>query len=121
MELKEIFKENPLFYKWSLEKKLNPTDLSILTEFKNSSAFKKLIEWIEKHPTSHSEGKQILELGGELLLMNQSIQKSLQKHNQAKNLIEELKIMRFPDFSKRQEQKRKIIEKLNSETSLKID
>ena len=91
MEIKEVFKKHPLFYKWSLEKKLNSTDLSILTEFKNVSTVKTLIEWIEKHSVSHSEGKKILELGGELLLMNQSIQLILEKNKQAKNLIKDLK------------------------------
>ena len=107
MELKDIFKEYPLFHKWSLEKKLNSTDLSILTEFKNISSFKALIEWIEKRHVSHSEGKQILELGGELLLMNQSIQAILHKNNQASDFIKELKKLRFPLHYQRREKKLK--------------
>ena len=102
MDIKDIFKEHPLFHKWSQEKKLNSTDLSILTEFKSPRSVKPLIEWIEKQPVSHSEGKQILELGGELLLMNQSIQAVLQKNNQAKALIEDLKKLRFPIYSQKQ-------------------
>ncbi|MCZ0931874.1 MAG: hypothetical protein OXJ52_01810 [Oligoflexia bacterium] len=119
MELKEIFKEYPLFHKWSAKKKLNSTDLSILTEFKNSSSFRALIEWIEKHPVSHSEGKQILELGGELILMNQSIQAILQKHKQAKALIADFKKLRFPIYTQKQEEKTKIIKKLKLEPALK--
>ena len=119
MKLTEIFKEHPLFHKWSVEKKLNSTDLSILTEFNNSSSFKTLIEWIEKHPVSHSEGKQILELGGELLLMNQSIQTILKKHKQAKALIANFKKLRFPISSQQQEQKIKIIKKMKLEPALK--
>ena len=102
MELKEIFKKHPLFHKWSQEKKLNSTDLNILTEFKKIDTFKALIEWIEKHPTSHSEGKQILELGGELLLMNQAIQAILKKNKQAKTLITDLKKLRFPIYHSKQ-------------------
>ena len=102
MDLKEIFKNHPLFHKWSFEKKLNSTDLSILTEFKNNSSFKTLIQWIEKHYVSHSEGKQILELGGELLLMKQSIQAVLQRNKQAKNLIKDLKKLRFPIYTQQQ-------------------
>ena len=119
MELKEIFKEFPLFYKWSCEKKLNATDLSILTEFKNSSAFKPLIEWIEKHPVSHSEGKQILELGGELLLMERSLQSVLQRHNQATTLIKDLKKLRYPKYTLLDEKKTKIIKGLKLDSSLK--
>ena len=104
MKLKDIFKKYPLFHKWSLEKKLNSTDLSILTEFKSAKPFKPLIEWIEKsQAVSHSEGKQILELGGELLLMNQSIQNVLQKHKQAKALITDLKKLRFPIYTQKHE------------------
>ena len=119
MEIKEIFKEFPQFYKWSLEKKLNSTDLSILTEFKNSSSLKTLIEWIENHSVSHSEGKQILELGGELILMNQSIQALLQKHKKAKALIIDLKQLRYPIYTQQEKRKAKIIKELDLGSSLK--
>ena len=102
MKLKDIFKKHPLFHKWSQEKKLNSTDLNILTELKKADSFKLLVEWIEKHPVSHSEGKQILELGGELLLMNKSIHKLLKKCDQANTLIKELKILRFPIYHSKQ-------------------
>ncbi|MCY4321899.1 MAG: hypothetical protein OXC37_05835 [Bdellovibrionaceae bacterium] len=104
MEIKEIFKQYPLFHKWSLEKKLNSSDLSILTEFKNFS-FKPLVEWIESHFVSHSQGKQILELGGELILMDKSIQTLLKKHDHAESLIKELKRLRFPIYTKNQAKK----------------
>ena len=102
MTLKNIFKKWPVFHKWSKDKKLNSTDLSILTEFKKASSFKSLIEWIEKQPVSHSEGKQILELGGELLLMNQAIQDVLDQNTQAKSLIKDLKKLRFPIYYSKQ-------------------
>lgn len=120
MTLNFIFKRFPKFYSWCQSKKLQPTDLSILTEFKDISSIEPLIHWIEQHPASHSEGKQILELGGELILMDQDIQTLLHEHSLAKNLIKVLRQLRFPKHTIRKKQKEKIIKELQKDNSLKM-
>jgi len=110
MKLDLIFKEFPSFYQWTLDKKLNETDLSILTEFHQLSEIKDLIVWIEKHFVSHSQGVQILDLAGELLLMNKNIKPVLEKNPE--QLIKKLREMRFPESFLREKRKREILEKL---------
>ena len=119
MELSQIFKRFPAFYRWSAKKKLNSKDLSLLTEFKDSSAFESLIQWIEKREPGHSEGRQILDLGGELLLMGRSLKALLERETKAPELIEKLKKLRWPETMGRDEKKSKIIDSLNWPNSIK--
>lgn len=118
MKLSEYFEQFPVFHKWVKEKKLNPKDLTILTEFKHISSFKPLLKWIEAHKPTHSQGIQILELGGELLLMNKSLNPLLLKVQKVPLLIKHLKQLRHPESSFRDEQKSKIINRLTWPSSV---
>ena len=110
MELSKIFKQFPHFHKWVKDKKLNAQNLSILTEFKNNLAFKPLIHWIEKHQPTHSQGRQILELGGECLLMNKPLSPNLLKETKASLFIEGLKKLRLRESFTRDEKKAQIVQ-----------
>ena len=119
MELSRFFDQFPAFHQWVKDKKLTLKDLTILTEFKDSSSLKPLLEWIELCKPTHSEGMQILELGGELLLMNKSLDSLLFKEQKAFSLIECLKKLRQPETSSRDERKSKIINSLGWTDSIK--
>ena len=119
MNLELIFKEFPVFHKWTLEKKLNETDLSILTEFSQSEPIKQLILWIENHFVSHAHGVQILDLAGELLLANKKINHVLQNHTDSSSLLKELRKHRFPESSLREEKKQQFLNQLNLGKSIK--
>ena len=119
MELPTIFTQFPLFKQWVEDKKLNVRDLSILTEFKSSAPFKPLIKWIEKHKPSHSEGKLILELAGELLLIEAPITFLLLKNKTAKGLMAELKKIRYPKTLFRDQKKSQIIQQLDWPPTIK--
>lgn len=112
MELSKIFDQFPTFHEWVKDKKLNPKDLSILTEFQTIFPIKNLLQWIEKQQPSHSQGKQILELGGELLLMNKPIHNLLLNEKKSSSLIENLRQLRFPETSSRDEIKSRIVKHL---------
>ena len=112
MELLKIFHQFPVFYKWAKDKQLNPKDLTIVTEFKSISPLKPLIQWIESHKPTHSQGIQILELGGELLLMNKPVHSLLEKEKKAASLIEQLKKLRLAESLSRDDKKSKIVNSL---------
>ena len=118
MKIDLIFKEFPAFYKWTVKKQLNETHLSILTEFKDSNQIKNLIFWIENHTVTHSQGVQILDLAGELLLMSKNINPLLEKHQESDTLIKKLKKLRFPESSLREERKKELLNKLNLAESI---
>ena len=109
MKLSEIFDQFPEFQKWVENKKLNSKELTILTEFKNGSSLKSLLQWIENQKPTHSQGVQILELGGELLLMNKPFDSLLIREAQAPSLIEQLKKLRFSKTYSRDDKKSKIV------------
>ena len=119
MNLEFIFETFPRFHTWSLQKKLNKTDLSILTEFHNIQKIQALISWIEDHHVSHSQGVQILDLGGELLLMNKSLLSTLKQNQKSDQLIEQLRKLRFPKSSSRDKKKSQILTELQSGKSIK--
>lgn len=119
MELPLIFKRFPLFHKWVKEKKLNVKELTILEEFDSLSQIKPLLQWIENHKVTHSEGGQILEYAGELLLMNQNLDSLFQKQEKARTLIEQLKKLRHPENSARDEKKSQIVNSLSWNPSIK--
>ena len=119
MELSKIFDQFPSFYYWVKEKKLNSKDLTILTEFKKTSDFKSLLQWIEKYQPSHSQGVQILDFGGELLLMNKVVEPSLLKNQKASSLIESLKKLRLATSSFRDEEKSNLVKSLAWTASIK--
>ena len=119
MELSQIFKRFPAFHSWFVKKKLNLKDLSILTEFKDSLAFEPLIEWMGKREPSHFEGRQILDLGGELLLMGKPLKALLERETKAPELIESLKKLRWAETMRRDEQKSQIVKSLKGPSSIK--
>ena len=112
MKLSKIFDQFPKFHEWAENKKLTPKELSILTEFKNSSPIQPLIQWIEIHRPTHSQGTQILELGGELLLMDKSFHSLLSKKTKVSFFIEQLKKLRLKESSARDENKSKTVNSL---------
>ena len=113
MELSKIFDQFPAFQQWVENKKLNSKDLTILTEIQNLSSLKPLIEWIETHKVTHSEGVQILDLGGESILMDKTLTSFLFKEEKASSLIEHLKKIRQAESFSRDEKKSQIVKKLN--------
>ena len=119
MELSKIFNQFPLFHQWMKDKKLNPKDLSILTEFETLFPIKPLLQWIEKRQPTHSQGKQILDLGGELLLMDKAFNSLLLKETTAPQLIEGLKKLRLAETSFRDEKKSDIVNRLAWTDSIK--
>ena len=121
MKLDLIFKKFPDFHKWADEKKLNETHLSILTEFQQLEKIKNLLQWIENHLVSHSQGVQLLDLAGELLLRNQNIKPLLEKSEDSDLLIKELKKLRFPESSSREERKKELLNKLNLGKSIRAE
>lgn len=119
MSLSTIFCQYPDFQKWVQNKKLNTQHLSILTEFEDISVLKPLIQWIEQHQPSHSQGEQILELGGELLLMDKTIEPILLKEHQASSLIESLKKHRTPCVFLRDKNKSELLKNMDWPQSIK--
>ncbi len=119
MELSEIFNQFPTFHQWVKEKKITEKDLSILTEFKNCSTIKPLLKWIENYKPTHSQGVQILDLGGELLLMDKSLNQILLKEQKVSLLIEKLKKLRKPKSSVHDEERSKIVAGLSWTNSIK--
>jgi len=119
MNLSKILEEFPKFKKWVKNKKLSDQDLNILTEFEPNSLLKPLLKWIEDQRPSHSQGKQILNLGGELLLMNKDIKTLLSKEHQAPELIQSLKQKRNHNTFKRDQNKSGLIDNLNWPSSIK--
>ena len=119
MELLKVFNQFPAFHKWAKDKQLKPKDLTIVTEFKNISSLKPLLQWIESHKPTHSQGIQILELGGELLLMNKPFHSLLEKERKASSLIERLKKLRLVESCSRDDKKSKIVSSLAWSHSIK--
>ena len=119
VSISEIFNQFPIFHQWVKNKKLSERDLSILTEFKNCSSIKPLLKWIENNKPTHSQGIQILDLGGELLLMDKPLNQLLSKRQKALLLIESLKKLRKPKSSAYDEEQSKIVSKLDWTNSIK--
>jgi len=113
MKLSEIFNRFPKFKKWADSKKLNSKELTILTELKNCHSLSSLIQWIENHKPTHSQGIQILELGGELFLMDKLFESLLTKEIQPHSLIEQLKKLRLPETYSRDKKKSQIVKSLS--------
>ena len=120
MKIQSIFKTFPLFYSWTQQKNVQETELSILSDFKNITDIKALIEWIELQSPTHSEGIQILETGGELILMGQSLQPLLKQNKKASSLIKELRRLRFPISSAQQDRQKQILSQIPTAKNFKI-
>ncbi len=120
MELSFILNQFPDFQKWVKDKKLSPKELEILTEFQKPKTFEPLLEWIAQQRPSHSEGVQILDLGGEWLLMGHGVEPSLLKEKKASLLIKGLKKLRQAEINGRDEKRAKIARRLSASSSIKI-
>ena len=119
MEISLIFKKFPPFHQWVKDKKLNTKELTILEEFKKDSPIKSLLLWIANHKVTHSEGLQILDYAGELILMNENLDSLFQKQTKASALIEQLKKLRNPKSSARSAKKSQIVKHLPWNPSIK--
>ena len=86
---------HPLFCKWLEEKKLSSSELSILKQLSEEQALP-LLDWIGAHSPSHSQGVEILELSGELLLMDKLPRAVFQALQEPKALLKKLRGLRYP-------------------------
>ena len=112
MNLEEIKKEHPSFCKWMEEKKLSPSELSILKLLSKEQA-QSLLNWIALARPSHSLGVEILELSSELLLMDKLEENVFQTIRQPKVLLKKLKKWRYPLSLGEDERKSKYIQTLS--------
>ncbi len=119
MELPQILKHSLPFKSWVKDKKLSLRELSILTEFSKLDSIKPILEWIGQNQPSHSQGSQILELSGELLLMGKSLKILFEKEHDPKILLKKLKDLRYPLSSKQDKQRTQIIKNLPWSSFLK--
>ena len=92
---KEIKVHHPLFNKWSEEKKLSFKELSILNLLSENQAGP-LLDWIASYRPSHSQGAEILELSGELLMMKCLPIDIFQTYREPKGLLKRLRQLRYP-------------------------
>ena len=113
MELKNILEQFPDFQQWVENKKPGPASLSLLMEFSDTKTLQVILNWIGRHRPSHSQGIQILELAGELLLMGTPLDTLFETTTNLENLLKQLKLLRYPMASKQEEQKSKIIQSLS--------
>ena len=112
MDLSQILNQSPDFKSWVENKKLSARELSILTEFSELDSIQMVLEWIGKNQPSHSQGAQILELSGELLLMGKSLKLLFEQELNPKLLLKKLQNLRHPLSSKRDDLRSKIIKSL---------
>ena len=114
-----VFRSFPAFREWVKDKKLSPKEIGILTEFPPKNPPKSLLKWIEKHRPGHSEGAQILDLAGELILMGQTTDGLLSKETKAVKLIQALKKRRMTVSAGRDEEKAKTVARMGWPPSIK--
>ena len=119
MKISEVLKKFPNFQSWMDSKKLNQKDIDILTEFPDSKIIEPVLNWISKNQPSHSQGQQILELSGELLLMKKSINPILETEQDSKKLITLLKKLRYPVSSNQDDKNSSIVNSLPWPSSIK--
>ena len=96
MELSKILTQYPEFQNWALDKKMESKELDILTEISESKTLNPVLNWIVQYSPSHSLGFQILELSGELLLLNHDLTSLFKTENNPRVLIQKLKELRYP-------------------------
>ena len=119
MKISEVLKKFSNFQSWMDSKKLNQKDIDILTEFPDSKIIEPVLNWISKNQPSHSQGQQILELSGELLLMKKSINPILETEQDSKKLITLLKKLRYPVSSNQDDKNSSIVNSLPWPSSIK--
>lgn len=112
MKINDILKQFPDFEQWVKDKKLDFSGLSLLTEFSDTQKPQALLNWISQNRPSHSQGIQILELAGELLLMGRPLNAILETAQNSEDLLRSLKQLRYPLTSGQEEKKTKIVRAL---------
>lgn len=112
MKLKKILTQFPDFQKWVKNRKSDFSHLSLLTEFSDLQKLQSLLNWISKNNPSHSKGIQTLELAGELLLMNVSLDAIFNTTQNPEELLKQLKKLRHPIASEQEERRSKIVQNL---------
>ena len=112
MKINDILKQFPDFEQWVKDKKLDFASLSLLTEFSDIQTIQTLLAWISRNRPSHSQGIQILELAGELLLMGSPLDALFETTQTTEDLLKNLKKRRYPLSSKKEEDKAHIIQSL---------
>lgn len=95
MRLEQIKNHYPLFYKWVEEKKLSEKEISILKQLSEKESLS-ILNWIADHRPSHSQGVEILELSGELFLMDQLPEDIFQNFREPATLLKRLRNLRYP-------------------------
>ena len=110
MNLKENNPAFPSFNQWQKDKKL--PHLSILTELKDHKSLSLLLNWLGEHRPTHSQGLEILQLSGELLLMGKNLDSLFKQTTQAEKLLLKLRQLRNPLSSQKMELKSRLIQDL---------
>ena len=112
MKINDMLKQFPDFQQWVKDKKVTTSHLSLLTEFSDTQTPQSLLNWIGRNQPSHSQGIQMLELAGELLLMGITLNDTFETTQTPEILLQKLKTLRHPLASKKEEQKTKMIQAL---------
>ena len=107
-----------LFCKWAEEKKLSSKELRILNQLPKEQAHP-LLDWIASYKPSHSQGVEILELSGELLLMECLPAEIFQSHQEPNSLLKKLRQLRYPLTLGADERKSQYIKTLSWSKKLK--
>lgn len=95
MKPEQIKNHHPLFFKWVEEKKLSEKEISIVNQLSEKESLP-LLNWIVDHHPSHSQGAEILELSGELLLMGRLPLDIFQTSREPAILLKHLRKLRYP-------------------------
>lgn len=119
MKITDILKQFPDFQQWVKDKKLTSSHLSPLTEFSDIQRLQALLNWIGRNRPSHSQGVQILELAGELLLMGISLDAAFETTQNPEILLKKLKKLRHPLASTEEERKSNIVQALSWSKQMK--
>ena len=110
--MKNIFQQFPDFHKWVTDKKPDPGALSLFRELSDTNKARDLLTWLGQNRPSCSLGVQILETAGELLLMGKDLSSVFKETERPERLLKKLMKLRYPQATKRDEQKAKEIQRL---------
>ena len=111
MKWDQIKKQYPLFFKWAEEKKLSEKEIRILKQLSEKESLP-LLSWIAEYRPSYSQGVEILELSGELLLMGQLPLDIFQNSKEPATLLQKLKKLRYPLSVGKEEERSEYLKKL---------
>lgn len=100
------------FQDWCTEKKVAANELAILSSFKEFDAFQKVCDFLVSNQCGKQTGIQILEIAGELILMETSIEDLLSSHLTPEAFLLSLKKRRFPNSSEKDEEQNQWIQSL---------